>query len=302
MIRNEGLGEKANPRSERMKIIEYDVKYKRQLYDLINQHNKFVPPYVEMSDTEITAILQQPCHYNDLRYPSDGGTTKIYLMVRDDVITCAAQIAFPEQDAYFYWFVVNPAYLDSQDIDMFIAKMKDLCLQNGCQTLGFNRNTFGTGWAGLPDCWEALLENVSSLGFNADDLWEIYWMDGSLPALGNLPIVSVEFEYENPQTIEAGFFIESTKIGEASIWLPSRLSESLNSVGIANLEYFEIYKKHRQKKFGQAALTAIMNKLNKIGFSKLMFWTELDNIAMQQLGIKMGFVKGPVLHWLLCEL
>lgn len=30
-------------------------------------------------------------------------------------------------------------------------------------------------------------------------------MDGSLPALGNLPIVSVEFEYENPQTIEAGF-------------------------------------------------------------------------------------------------
>lgn len=185
---------------------------------------------------------------------------------------------------------------------MFIAKMKDLCLQNGCQTLGFNRNTFGTGWAGLPDCWEALLENVSSLGFNADDLWEIYWMDGSLPALGNLPIVSVEFEYENPQTIEAGFFIESTKIGEASIWLPSRLSESLNSVGIANLEYFEIYKKHRQKKFGQAALTAIMNKLNKIGFSKLMFWTELDNIAMQQLGIKMGFVKGPVLHWLLCEL
>lgn len=84
-----------------MKIIEHDAKYKRQLYNLINGYNRLIPPYVEMTDKEISAILEYPSHYLDLRFPNDGGETKTYLMIRNGEISCAAQVAYPERDAYF---------------------------------------------------------------------------------------------------------------------------------------------------------------------------------------------------------
>ncbi len=285
-----------------MKIIEHDAKYKRQLYNLINGYNRLIPPYVEMTDKEISAILEYPSHYLDLRFPNDGGETKTYLMIRNGEISCAAQVAYPERDAYFHWFVANPKYIDTKDIDEFVNEIKAICSSRGCQSLGFSKNTFGVGWAGIPNCWHTILEKVLSLGFKTEDLWEMYWLENELPQMSNLPPTSVTFEYENEKTIDVSIFNEHDKVGEATIWLPSELSESLNNFGLANLEYIEIYRDFRRKGYGQSSLLAILNKLSPMGFAKLMLWTELDNVSMKHLASSMGFSRGPNLHWILGKL
>src|SRR5690554_4846895 len=155
-----------------MTIIEHDAKYNRQLYDLINRYQRSMPPYLEMTDSEISSILEYPGHYLDLRFPNDGGETKTYLMIRNGEISCAAQIVLPERDAYFHWFVANPKYSDTDDIEAFVNELKLVCSSRGCQRLGFSKNTFGVGWAGIPDCWNTILRKVLPLGFKTEDLWE----------------------------------------------------------------------------------------------------------------------------------
>jgi GNAT superfamily N-acetyltransferase len=113
--------------------------------------------------------------------------------------------------------------------------------------------------------------------------------------------VSIELEYENSRTIEVGLFDNRKKIGEASMWLPSELSESLNAFGIADVEYIEIIKKYRGKCYGQAFLLEIQKELKTIGFDKFMLWTEVDNIPMKKLAQKSGFSKGPTFYWIKTE-
>ncbi len=280
-----------------MNIISYDTYYKQQLYNLINDHNRLIPPYVEMTDSEITAILEYPSHYLDLRFDNEGAETNIYLLIRDGEVSCAAQVA-TEQYAYFHWFVTNPKYKDTNDIDTFLNEIKAICVSRGCQSLGFGKNTFGVGWAGIPNCWETIIKKVLSLGFKTDSLWEMYWMEKELTATGNLPSVSINFEYDNERTIDVSILNEHEQVGEAAIWLPSKLSESLNTFGLANLEYIEIYKDFRRRGYGQASILAIINQLKQLGFAKLMLWTESDNASMKQLASNLGFTKGPILHWI----
>lgn len=281
-----------------MKIIEHDAKYNRQLYDLINEYNRLIPPYLKMTDREISAILEYPSHYLDLRFPNDGGETKTYLMIRNGEISCAAQVVLLERDAYFHWLVANSKYTDTNDIDVFVNEIKAVCSSRGCQSLDFTRNTFGVGWAGVPNCWNDLLKKVLSLGFRTESLWEIYWLENELPRLSNLPFVSVIFECENERTIEVNLLNEHGKVGEATIWLPSELSESLNKFGLANLEYIEIYRDFRRKGYGKSSILAISKKLGTMGFEKLMLWTEIGNVSMKHLASSMGFSKGPILHWI----
>lgn len=281
-----------------MRIIERDVKYDRQLFGLINGYNRSVPPCVTMTDKEISAIIEYPSHYLDLRFPNDGGEFKTYLMIRDGEISCAAQVAFPEHDAYFHWFVANPKYMNTDDVDVFVSEIKAICRSKGCYSLGFNKNTFGGGWAGIPECWPVILTKFLSLGFKTEDLWEIYWLENELSGNVNLEPVSITFEFENERTIDVSILNKHQKVGEAAIWLPTELSESLNSFGLANLEYIEVYKSFRRKGYGQASLFAIIKKLSPMGFPRLMFWTEPDNVPMKQLASSIGCARGPILHWL----
>lgn len=116
--------------------------------------------------------------------------------------------------------------------------------------------------------------------------------------MSNLPLVSVIFEYKNERTIEVNLLNEHGKVGEATIWLPSELSESLNKFGLANLEYIEIYRDFRRKGYGKSSILAISKKLGTMGFGKLILWTEIDNVSMKHLASSMGFSKGPILHWI----
>lgn len=163
------------------------------------------------------------------------------------------------------------------------------------------KNIFGAGWEGVPDCWEGMIESLLFLGFKIDDQWQCYWSNGVFNEYESLPKVTIELEHENNRTIEIGLFNNENKIGEASIWLPSELSESLNELGVASIEYIEIYKKYRNKGYGQAFLIAIQKELSIIGFRNFMLWTELDNITMQKLAETMGFMKGPILYWIQSE-
>jgi hypothetical protein len=132
-------------------LVEYSSDYEAQLYELIRLHNKLIPPYLDMSNQEISNILKRPSHYLDLRFPNDGGEEAIYMYVHGEEIICAAQIAFSKEGAYFYWLVTHPNFME--ELDELINSLKYICLSKGCRTLGFRKNAFGVGWAGVPNCW-----------------------------------------------------------------------------------------------------------------------------------------------------
>lgn len=279
-----------------MKVVNFSPEHSAQLYGLIRNQNKLMPPYVDMSDNEIATIIANPSHFSDLRYPKLEGEIQTYLCVQEQDIVCAAQVIFLKPEAYVYWFVANPKY--NKGVDEFISYIEDLSLNKGCNALGFTKNSFGMGWAGIPDCWDYILEQILSLGFKADDIWESFWSDNSVTILGELPSVSIIFKYKNKQTINAELYDEENKIGEAAIWLPSELSSSLKKYGIADLEYIEIYKEYRKKGYGKAFIFELQKKLKTVGFDKLMLWTEVDNLAMKRLSAIMNFTKGPTLYWI----
>lgn len=279
-----------------MELIVYSSEYNDQPTKLIKLHHRLVPPYVELSDLEITNILEHPSHFIDLRFPSENVENKIFLYVIKGKVICATQIKFLKNNAYFCWMVCNPEFINH--FHEFVNLLKSKCASKGCRSIRSHKNIFGVGWEGIPDCWEGILEGMLSIGFQIEDRWQCYWSNGIFNEYGSPPAVAINMEYENSRTIEMGIYDNGSQIGEASIWLPSELSESLTDFGIADIEYIEIYKKYRRKGYGQALLLAIQKELNAIGFEKFMLWTELDNIAMQKLAERIGFTKGPIFYWL----
>ena len=281
-------------------LIEYRPEYEGQLVELIRRQHRLVPLYLDLSDQEIRNMLDHTNHFLELRFPGENGDYHIYLHVVGNEIACAAQIKFIRKQAYFFWMVGNPKYADR--FPDFVQRLKDECASKRVIRLSSIRNIFGAGWDGIPDCWGEILEVLIAQGFTVDDRWQSYWRDGGFQANGSLPEAEVELEFENERTIECRLFANDTEVGEAAVWLPSGLSESLNEYGMADIEWITIHKKYRNKGYGRTFLIKIGVALQAQGYDKFMLWTELDNIPMQKLAEATGFRKGPIFHWMHADL
>ncbi len=79
----------------------WDEDYFIQLYDLIREHMRKVPPYLEIDNSEIKAILNAPDHLENLRPDhndkgSEPDENAIFITLENNEVLAATQIYFED--------------------------------------------------------------------------------------------------------------------------------------------------------------------------------------------------------------
>lgn len=279
-----------------MKIAIANQEHESMIIALLQQSLSKIPPYVTQTSEELIGLWKKPTALVDLHFPPREEEIVTYVTV--DGIHATAQIAFPAEDeeASLLWIAGEG---EQESLHAFVSAVLALAQERGYTSIHTAKNPFGIGWEGVADAWPDMLQACLNAGFSIQGEWIGYWLDGELERKELPADFQLSFERDLPNG-EVSIFLhhQDEQVGEINLWLPPALSTSLVAAGIADLEFIEIDEKLRGKRLGQALITAALDELAPLGYSRLMLWTEPDNNEMINLATRSGFTQGPTFHWM----
>lgn len=251
-----------------MNFLTYQPSHFDQLRELINSQMRLIPPYVTIDDQEVQANLENPWHFVENRFHDmPKGRAIVLTGFSGNELICASQLTLIEGDAALvYWLFCQPGF--ERELDHFVRHIHDYCKAEGCTSIQVTKCSFGIGWSEIPDAWPHLTEAFTTAGHTIGDRWKSYWCPdlSMLAGIPSPPGFSASFAYSlNGKDIEAAFYNERGKVGEAILWLPSDLSRSLKH--IFDLEYIEVYKAFRRQGYGLAIFNAISSEMMRSGYT-----------------------------------
>jgi ribosomal protein S18 acetylase RimI-like enzyme len=275
-----------------------------ELTRLINRQIAAIPPGWQLSEPQVAAAIGATQW--DRLYPADAQLDRTFTarcLVDGDRVLAGIQwqeiregSATDPPQISVSWLAADPDRPAA--VRPLLETLLAAARRAGYESLALSgRYEFGLGWSGIPAGWTHITAVLEDLGFVPSERWVIMvadtqgWQQAPHVAIDQLTL-RWESDAQIPEwRLEAQ--MNGHSAGECHIWGPPLWSAAADFDAWAIVEWIEVDRAYRQYGLGQLLLFEQARFQAASGRTRLMLYTEVDNLPARRLFERMGFIYGP---------
>lgn len=288
-----------------MEIVRFEAKHVRDVTRLVNMQIRFVPPYWQLSEDQVWAILQKESlweiHYVDEEAPAWTWQNEICCIVEDQHVLVAARFDYRYDDGQLTmvsarWLVNDPNNPTALHLllDHLVAKRGD----SKASILINGRSDFGIGWSGIPTTAEHLNIALWVKGFIPFQKWqvmtaEIAYLATQLYALSLIDPFRWEWQVDESRLEwHLNLYDGDTQIGECQSWgIPPEFAACTEYNHWMQIEWLGVEEPYRNRGLGRRLLSTQLHASAWRGKMYCLVYTATDNLPTIKLNKGMGFTS-----------